>query len=66
MGWTGHAACMRAKRNTYKILTEKLERQRSVWRSRGTWEYIIKMDLKETIYGGETGFIWLRIRTSEG
>jgi hypothetical protein len=46
-------------------LTEKLGRKRSVWISRGTWEYIIKTDLKERVYGG-TGFIWLRITTSDG
>jgi hypothetical protein len=58
--------CIRAKRNSYKILIANLERKRLLWITRGTWEYIIKTDLKEKVYGGGTGFIWLRIRTSDG
>jgi hypothetical protein len=53
-------------RNTYSILVGKPEGRRSLRRHRGRWEDNIGIDLREV--GGKvwTGFIWLRIGTSDG
>jgi hypothetical protein len=51
MRWMGHAACMGKMRYIYKILVAKPEGKRPLRRPRCRWEDI-KMDLKETGYGG--------------
>jgi hypothetical protein len=44
--WAGHMACMREKRNTYRVLVGKPEGKKPLPRPRCTWEDNIKMDLK--------------------
>jgi hypothetical protein len=44
--WAGHVARMRENRKTYRILVEKPEGKRSLWRSRRRWVDNIKMDLE--------------------
>jgi hypothetical protein len=41
-----------AKRNTYRISTEKPEGKKSIRRPRLRWEVNIKVDLRETECGG--------------
>jgi hypothetical protein len=48
-------------RNEYQILAGKSEGNKPLRRLRGGWDCNIKMNLKETVCGGWTGFIWLRI-----
>jgi hypothetical protein len=36
--WAGHVACMREKRNAYRILVGKLEGKRPLGRPRHRWE----------------------------
>jgi hypothetical protein len=43
---------MEAKRNAYKILVENPEGKRPLGRPRRTWVDNIKMDLRETGWGG--------------
>jgi hypothetical protein len=43
---------MREKRNSYRILVRKPERMRPLGRPRCRWMGNIKMDLRETDYGG--------------
>jgi hypothetical protein len=50
--WAGHVARMRKKRNAYRILVGKPEGKRPLGRSRRRWEDNIKMDLRETGWGG--------------
>jgi hypothetical protein len=52
MRWAGHVACMREKRNAYRILVGKLEGKRPIGRPRCRWENNIKMDLREIGWGG--------------
>jgi hypothetical protein len=40
--WTGHVACMRVKRNAYRILVEKQEGKRPLGISRHRWRIILK------------------------
>jgi hypothetical protein len=66
MRWAGHAACMGEVRNAYKTLVRKPERKRPLGRCRHRWEDNIRMDLMESVCGKVwTGFIWLRIGTSD-
>ena len=46
MRWAGHVVCMRA-RSSYRVLVEKPEGRRPLWRRRRRWEDNIKMDLRE-------------------
>jgi hypothetical protein len=43
---------MGAKRNAYRILVGNPERKRSLGRPIRRWEYNIRMDLRETGWGG--------------
>jgi hypothetical protein len=47
MGWVGHVACMRNKRNTYRSLVWKPDGKRPLGRPRRRWVDNIKMDLRE-------------------
>jgi hypothetical protein len=49
---TGHIAGMGAKRNTYNILVRKPEGRKLLGRPRRRWVGNIKMDLRETEWGG--------------
>jgi hypothetical protein len=52
MGWAGHVAGMEEKKNAYRILVGKPERNRSLGRPRRRWEDNIRMDLREIGWGG--------------
>jgi hypothetical protein len=56
MRWSGHVARISEMRNAYRLLVEKLEEGKSLWKSRCRSEDNIKMDLKETVRM-EAGFI---------
>jgi hypothetical protein len=51
MRWTWHVACMRDKRNAYRILARNPEGIRSLGRRRRRWEDSIKMVLREIAWG---------------
>ena len=53
MRWVWHVACMKEKKNAYKILVRKPEGKRPIERPTHTWEDI-KVDLKDKGWkGGE-------------
>jgi hypothetical protein len=52
MKWVGHVAHMGEKRNAFGILLGKPEGKRPLGRPRCKWEDNIKMDLRETGWGG--------------
>jgi hypothetical protein len=52
MRWAGHVACTGVKRNAYRTLVGKPEGNRPLGRPRCRWEDNIKMDLRETGWGG--------------
>jgi hypothetical protein len=52
MRLAGHAARVMEKRNAYRILPGKPERNRPLGRARRWWKDNIKMDHKETRWGG--------------
>jgi hypothetical protein len=52
MRWAGHVARMGAKRNSYRILVEKSEENKSLGRPRRRWVNNIKMDLREIEWDG--------------
>jgi hypothetical protein len=52
MRWTGHVARMGEKRNAYRILVGKPEEKRPLGRPRHRWVDNIKMDRRETEWGG--------------
>jgi hypothetical protein len=52
MRWAGYVARVGKKRNAYRILVGKHEGKRPLARSRRRWEDNIKMDLRETGWGG--------------
>jgi hypothetical protein len=52
MGWEGHVARMREKRDAYRILMVKPEGNRPLGRSRRRWEDNIKINLREVGWGG--------------
>jgi hypothetical protein len=52
MRWAGHVARMEAKRNAYRILMGKPEGKRPLERPRCRGVDTIKMDLRETGWGG--------------
>jgi hypothetical protein len=56
------------ERNVYKVLVGKPEVKRPLGRPRRSLEGGIKMDLRETGWGGGVwiGFDWLRIRIGGG
>jgi hypothetical protein len=52
MRWAGHVARMGEGRNVYRVLVGKPEGKRPLERPRLRWEDGIKMDLRETGWGG--------------
>jgi hypothetical protein len=52
MRWAGHLARMGKKRNPYRILVGKPEGRRPLGRPRRRWVDNIKMELRETGWGG--------------
>jgi hypothetical protein len=52
MRWAGHVARMGDERNVYRILVGKPEGKRPLGRLRHRWEDGIRMDLRETGWGG--------------
>jgi hypothetical protein len=57
MRWAGHVARMGEERNVYKVLVGKTEGKRPLGRPRRRWEDGIRMDLRETGWGGD----WIRL-----
>jgi hypothetical protein len=51
MRWEGHVACMRVKRDVYRILVGKPEGKRPIGRRRRRWEDNIKIDLRAIGWG---------------
>jgi len=62
----GHVACMEEMRNAYRNLVRKLKGRRPLRRPICRWEDNIKIDSGETGWKVQTGYIWLRTRTSGG
>jgi hypothetical protein len=52
MRWAGHVACIRERRNAYRILVGKPQGKRPLERPRRTWADNIKIDLREKGWGG--------------
>jgi hypothetical protein len=52
MRLAGHVAHMGEKRNAYRLLVGKPERERPLRKPRRRWEDNIKMDLREIRWGG--------------
>jgi hypothetical protein len=52
MRWAGNVAQMEEKRNVYRILVGKPEGKRPLGRPRPRWVDNIKVNLKETGWGG--------------
>jgi hypothetical protein len=52
MRWVGHVAHMGEERNLHKVLVGKPEGKRPLGRLRNRWEDGIRMDLRETGWGG--------------
>jgi hypothetical protein len=52
MKLVGYAACMRENMNVYIILVGRLEGKRSLGRPKLRWENNIKIDLRESVWGG--------------
>jgi len=67
MRWAGHLACMRERRDVYRVLVGRPEGKRPLGRPRRGWEDNIKMDIQAVCWeGGRSGFMWLKIRTYIG
>jgi hypothetical protein len=64
--WTGHVASMGEDRKMYKVLVEKIKRNRPLGRPRRRREDGIRIDLRETGRGVWSGFNGLSIGTSDG
>jgi hypothetical protein len=47
MRWTGHVLWKGEKRNVYRILVGKLERNRPLGRPKRRWVHHMKVDLRE-------------------
>jgi hypothetical protein len=52
MKWAGHVARTGEGRNLYRVSVGKPEGKRPLGRSRRRWEDGIRMDLRETAWGG--------------
>jgi hypothetical protein len=50
--WTGYGARIGAKRNSYRILVGKPEGKKPLGRPRSKWMDSVKMDFRETGWGG--------------
>jgi hypothetical protein len=57
---------MGERRGAYRALLGKPEGRRQLGRPRRRWEDNIKMDLREVVWGAQTGLIWLRTGTGGG
>jgi hypothetical protein len=66
MRWAGHTTSMEEGRDVYRVLAGSPEGKRRLRRPRHRWEDNIKMDLREIVIDGGTGFGWLRIGSSGG
>jgi hypothetical protein len=58
MKWAGHVACMGEGRGVYGVLVGRPEGKRPLGRPRHSWEYNIKMDLREI---GIDGVNWIQL-----
>jgi hypothetical protein len=58
MRWAGHVARMGEGRNVHRVLVGKTEWKRPLERPRRRWEDGIKMDVRETGWGGG-GVEWI-------
>ena len=47
MGWAGHVPRMGEERGAYRVLVEKSEGKRPMWRPRRRWVDNIRMDMQE-------------------
>jgi hypothetical protein len=63
MGWEGYVACMKAMRNSYKILVGKLVGNRSRGKPRCTREDNIRMGIREI---GRDGVVWIHLAQDRG
>jgi hypothetical protein len=52
MRWAGHVAFRGEKRNAYRVLMRELEGKTPLRKPRRRWEDNIRMDLRETGWGG--------------
>jgi hypothetical protein len=59
MRWEGHVACMGEERNVCKVLVGKSEGKRPLGRPRHRWEDGIRMNLRETGWGGLV--VWIQL-----
>jgi hypothetical protein len=50
--WAGHVACMGVGRRVYRVLVGKAKGKRPLGKLKCRWEDGIKMDLRETGWGG--------------
>jgi hypothetical protein len=50
--WAGHVASRRTKWKAYRILVGKPEGKRLLGRPRRTWDDKVKVDLRDTGWGG--------------
>jgi hypothetical protein len=64
--WVGHVARMGEGRGVYRVLVGMPESKRPLGRPRNRWGDNIKMDLREIVIDGGTGFSWLKIGSSGG
>ena len=53
IGWDGHVAGMRERREAHRVLVEKPEGKRPLGRHRRKWKDNIKIDLQEVGWGIE-------------
>jgi hypothetical protein len=58
MRWAGNVARMGEDRKVYKVLVGKPEGKRPLGRPRRRWEVGVRMDLRETGFGGVD---WIRL-----
>ena len=59
MRWVWHVACMKEKKNAYKILVRKPEGRRPIGRPTHMWEDI-KVDLKDKGWKEVNVLMWFR------
>jgi hypothetical protein len=61
MSWVGHVACMEEGRKLYRVLEQKPEGKKPLERPGHRWEDGIRMVLRETGWGVQSGYSWIRI-----
>jgi hypothetical protein len=64
MSWAGHVALMGEERGVHRVLVGRSEAKRPLGRRRRRWEDNIKLDFRQIVSMGRTGFSWLRIGSS--